>query len=201
MTTEIKDITARALATRINTAASSQVLVNQAFAAAFTGKTVKANKDSLIHQTLQVLMGDRDKHNAKINKQIAAKKLRTTKTDTEKRSPAADYKRANQFPGLAMFQTMLARALKLSTNKAHTAKRISVKATGKTPNIALVTVTESATKAIADAKKPSVTKAKQLENLMNDSSISLNEALESLIAQSSLSIVQDALAKIAAKTA
>lgn len=184
--TTLQNMTARKLANSIESAVNASALVAEAIVIAFAGKVVKAEKASLIHQTLVVLIDDRAKHNAKMDKTIKADKLNEKQT--------AAYKKDNAFQGLNMLQTMAGRAIKGMTR--FDGKRISLKTTGKAADFSIALVSFNAKDIKSDAsKKSSVTKGKQLQNLMNDSSISLVEAIAALIDGYTLAAVQAEVAK------
>ena len=182
----LENMTARKLANSMNAAGNASALVAEACTIAFAGKIVKAEKASLVHQTMLLLIDDRSKHNAKMDKHCKGAKLNDEQTK--------QYKKENGFAGLYMFQTFASRWIKKSAT--HKAKRVSLKTTGKAAEFSIALVSVSVPAGKVDSKKTSVTKGKQLQNLMNDSSISLPEAIASLVDAYTLKAVQDAIAKL-----
>jgi len=188
---DLQTVTARKLANNMIASGNASKTVAAAMDIAFAGKVMKANKTSLIHETLVLLIGDRNKHNAGLDKHI--------KTAGLNDAQAKEYKKENAFQGLNMMQTFASRWVKGQAR--FDSKRVSLKTTGKPADysIALVSVSVPAgdnDKAKDASKKTSATKAKQLTNLMNDSSISLDEAIAALVDSYTLACVQAAVAKL-----
>ena len=189
----MKELTVKNLVAAIANIEDNQIMINQACAEAFTGRNVKAPKDSCLHGALVALIKIRDKFN----------KAHKTANDTARENAKLNGVKAVviKYNGLNILSTEVTRWVnKVNRVAKYNGLRASIKATGGASkfSIALVQTTSAQSADAATASKAtSETKAKQLTNLMNDSSISLDEALVALVDSYTLVCVQTALAKLA----
>jgi hypothetical protein len=176
------NMTGRKLANKVHACTVAQTEISEACIIGFAGEVQKVNNNTLLMDTLGCLIDDKAKFIANRVKAMIKEGIDLNPTTDAGKLIVSGYKKAHQFNDVAQFSTMIGRYIKNTGRENQAAKRVSVSAKDrKTMSICLVSVKVPAGDEQKDAaKKASVTKGKQLENLMNDSSISCNEAIVQL---------------------
>ena len=180
------ELTVKNLVAAIISIEDNQVIINQACAAAFTGRNVKAPKESCLHKALLELIKLRDKFNA-VHKAANDIVRENAKLNDMKATGMAKYN------GLNILSTEITRWVnRVSQCAKYKGLRASIKATGGAKQISIALVQSMKAHAASGSK---TTDSKEVgDKAMN--ALDCNQALAYLVTSFSYDVVFAALAKL-----
>ena len=180
------ELTVKNLVAAIISIEDNQVIINQACAAAFTGRNVKAPKESCLHKALLELIKLRDKFNA-VHKAANDIVRENAKLNDMKPTGMAKYN------GLNILSTEITRWVnRVSQCAKYKGRRASIKATGGAKQISIALVQSMKVKASSSSSSES---AKEIAEKAIGT-LDCNQSLKYLVDSYSFEVVSGALAKL-----